>query len=66
MGSGYLCNLIFTLSKFTLKNFIFFEMMSDTMVSPSIFLFINMGVQASMHVSRLITQRLEVNGQINL
>ena len=61
MGNGYLCNLIFTLSKFTLKNFIFFEM-----VSPSIFLFINMGVQASLHVSRLITQRLEVNGQINL
>ena len=57
MGSGYLCNLIFTLSKFILKKFIFFEMVSDTMVSPSILLSINMGVQASLHVSRLITQR---------
>ena len=37
MGSEYLCHLTFTLSKFTLKNFIFLEIVSDTMVSPSIF-----------------------------
>ena len=37
MGSEYLCHLTFILSKFTLKNFIFLEMVSDTMVSPSIF-----------------------------
>ena len=37
--SWYLSHLTFTLSKFTLKNFIFLEMVSDTMVSPSIFHF---------------------------
>ena len=43
VGSGYLYHLTFTFSKFTLKNFLFFEMMSNTMVSPSIFhLFIYM------------------------
>ena len=41
MGSGYLCHLIFTLFKFTLKNFLFLEMMSDTMVSQNIFLIFN-------------------------
>ena len=34
MDNGYLCHLIFTLSKFTIKNFLFFEM-----VSPNIFPF---------------------------
>ena len=38
MDSEYLCHLTFTLSKFILKNFIFLEMLSDTIVSPSIFL----------------------------
>ena len=38
MGSEYLCHLTFILFKFTLKNFIFFEMVSATMVSLSIFL----------------------------
>ena len=38
MGNGYLCHLTFTLFKFTLKNFIFLEILPDTMVSPSIFL----------------------------
>ena len=42
MGNGYLSHFTFTLFKFTLKNFIFLEMVSDTMVSPSIFLFLNM------------------------
>ena len=37
MGNEYLCHLTFTLYKFTLKNFIFFEMVSDTMMSTSIF-----------------------------
>ena len=37
--SGYLSHLTFTLSKFTLKNFIFLEIVSDSMVSPSIFHF---------------------------
>ena len=40
MGSGYLCHLTFIFSKFTLKNFIFFEIVSDTMVSLSIFHFL--------------------------
>ena len=39
--NGYLCHLIFTLSKFTLKNFLIFEMVSTTKVSPSIFLILN-------------------------
>ena len=39
MGSEYLCHLTFTLSKFTLKKFLFLEMVSDTMMSPSIFLY---------------------------
>ena len=33
MGNRYLCHLIFTLSKFTFKNFIFFKIVSDTIVS---------------------------------
>ena len=32
MGTGYLCHLTFTLSKFTLKSFLFLEMVFDTMV----------------------------------
>ena len=35
VGSEYLCHLIFIFSKFSLKKFIFLEMVSDTMVSPS-------------------------------
>ena len=38
MDSGYLCYLTFTHFKFILKNFMFLEIMSDTMVSPNIFL----------------------------
>ena len=38
VGSGYLCHLTFILSKFSLKNFIFFEIVSDIMVSSNIFL----------------------------
>ena len=38
MGSRYLYHLTFTHFKFILKYFIFFEMVSDTMVSLSIFL----------------------------
>ena len=40
MDNEYLYHLTFTFFKFTLKNFIFLEMMSDTMVSSSIFHFI--------------------------
>ena len=40
MGNRYLCHLTFTLFKFTIKNFLVLEMVSDTMVSPSIFLFL--------------------------
>ena len=36
--SGYLCHLTFTLSKFTFKNFLFLKIVSNTMVSPNIFL----------------------------
>ena len=36
MDSGYLCNLTFILSKFTLKNFLFLEMMSITKHFPII------------------------------
>ena len=38
MDDEYLCHLTFTLSKFILKNILFLEIVSDTMVSPSIFL----------------------------
>ena len=38
VGSGYLCHLTFTLSKFILKNFLFLKMGSYTMVLLSIFL----------------------------
>ena len=37
MNSGYLCHLNFTLSKFTFKNFLFLKIVSNTMMSPSIF-----------------------------
>ena len=37
MGNEYLCHLTFTLSKFTFKNLLFLEMMSDATVSPNIF-----------------------------
>ena len=37
MDNGYLCHLTFILFKFTLKNFIFLEMVSDTIVSPRFF-----------------------------
>ena len=36
VGCRYLCHLTFMLSKFTLKNFIFLEMVYDIMVSPNI------------------------------
>ena len=39
VGGRYLCHLTFILSKFTLKNFIFLEMVYDTIVSPNIFKF---------------------------
>ena len=39
MDSGYLCHFTLTLSKFTLKPFLFLEIVSNTMVSPSIFQF---------------------------
>ena len=38
MDNGYLCHLIFALSKFILKNFIFLEIISNIMVSQNIFL----------------------------
>ena len=38
IGNGYLCHLISTLFKFILKNFIFLEMVSITIVLPSIFI----------------------------
>ena len=37
MSSEYLYHLTFILFKFTFKNFIFFEIMFDTIVSLSIF-----------------------------
>ena len=40
MGNGYLCHLTF-IFKFILKNFLFLEIAYDTMVSPSIFLFLD-------------------------
>ena len=39
MGNEYLCHLTSTLSKFALENFLFLEMVSAIMMSPSIFLF---------------------------
>ena len=44
MGSRYLCHLTFKLSKFTLKNFLFLEIVFDTMVSPNIFLYNNIAI----------------------
>ena len=38
MGSWYLCHLTFTFFKFIIKNFLFLEIVSATMVSPNIFL----------------------------
>ena len=35
IGNKYLCHLIFTLSKFTFKNFLFLEIVSDTIVSSN-------------------------------
>ena len=40
MGNRYLYHLTFTFSKFSLKNFIFLEIVSDSMMSSSIFLII--------------------------
>ena len=40
MSSEYLYHLTFTLFKFTFKNFIFLEMVSDIVMSSSIFHFI--------------------------
>ena len=37
MGSVYLCHLTFKLSKFILKNFLFLEIVFDTVVPPNIF-----------------------------
>ena len=42
MSSEYLYYLTFILFKFTFKNFIFFEMMFDTILSPIIFQIKNM------------------------
>ena len=52
MGSRYLYHLTFTLFNFILKNFMFFEMVSDTMMSPIIFLLHNEGSHQFLGGSR--------------
>ena len=54
MGNGYLCNLIFTFFKFTLKKFLFLKMMSDTMVSVSQSIFLIFNISVSYRVMGLL------------
>ena len=51
MGNKYLYHLTFTISKFTLKNFILFEIVSDTIVSPNIFLIIKRVIESFLYLT---------------
>ena len=52
MGSKYLYHLIFTLFKFTLKNFLFLKMISEIMMSPT-FSMVKKGGQPRNLLSRV-------------